>query len=218
MIYGPFSTNFTLADSKTKLPENQDDKYMVNYLNKDKVISDITRAEQLADYVIVFPYWVSEYTYDTTDAQREFSKAMVEAGADLIVGASSHYIGEIEKIKADNGNEALCYYSVGNFCSSFNYSDAMVGGMARITLNISDEGIALNEEKTGITPIVTHYTHTEGDSDAKIVGVYPIWLYTSEMASSHGIITRAGVPFSMSVIDKIIAENIEEKYLLGQED
>lgn len=198
--------------------ENQDDKYMVNYLNKDKVISDISRAEQIADYVIVFPYWVSEYTYDTTDAQREFAKAMVEAGADLIVGASSHFIGEIEMIKADNGNEALCYYSVGNFCSSFNYSDAMVGGIARITLEIIDETIVLNEEKTGITPIVTHYIHTEGESDAKIVGVYPIWSYTSEMASNHGIITRAGIPFSMSVIDKIISERIVEKYLLEQEE
>ena len=198
--------------------ENQDDKYMVNYLNKDKVISDIAKAEQIADYVIVFPYWVSEYTYDTTDTQREFAKAMVEAGADLIVGASSHFIGEIEMVKADNGNEALCYYSVGNFCSSFNYSDAMVGGMARITLQIMDDTIVLNEEKTGITPIVTHYTHTQGESDAKIVGVYPIWAYTSEMASSHGIITRAGVPFSMEVIDKIISEKIAEKYLLGQEN
>ena len=198
--------------------ENQDDKYMVNYLNKDKVISDIAKAEQIADYVIVFPYWVSEYTYDTTDTQREFAKAMVEAGADLIVGASSHFIGEIEMVKADNGNEALCYYSVGNFCSSFNYSDAMVGGMARITLQIMDDTIVLNEEKTGITPIVTHYTHTQGESDAKIVGVYPIWAYTSEMASSHGIITRAGVPFSMEVIDKIRSEKIAEKYLLGQEN
>ena len=198
--------------------ENQDDKYMVNYLNKDKVISDITKAEEMADYVIVFPYWVSEYTYDTTDEQRAFAKAMVEAGADLIVGASSHFIGEIEKIKADNGNEALCYYSVGNFCSSFNYSDAMVGGLARITLQIDEEGIVLDETKTGITPIVTHYTHTEGESDAKIVGVYPIWAYTSEMASSHGIITRAGVPFSMSVIEKIISEKISDKYLLGQEN
>ena len=197
---------------------NQDDKYMVNYLDKDKVISDIAKAEEVADYVIVFPYWVSELTYDTTDAQREFAKAMVEAGADLIVGASSRVIGEIEMIKADNGNEALCYYSVGNFCSSFNYSDAMVGGMARVTLQISEDTIVLDEEKTGITPIVTHYTHTEGEDDATIVGVYPIWSYTSEMASSHGIITRAGVSFDMSVIEKIISEKIEEKYLLGQEN
>jgi poly-gamma-glutamate synthesis protein (capsule biosynthesis protein) len=141
---------------------------------------------------------------------------MVAAGADLIVGASSHFIGEIEMINTDNGNKGLCYYSVGNFCSSFNYSDAMVGGLARITLQVKDNVVVLDETKTGITPIVTHYTHTEGNSDANIVGVYPIWLYTSEMANSHGIITRAGVPFSMSIIEKIISEKIDQKYLLDQ--
>ena len=196
--------------------ENSEDKYMVNYLTKDRVVADISKAEGLADYVIVFPYWVSDYTHATTESQKELAKAMTEAGADLIVGASSHFIGEIEQITSDNGNEALCYYSVGNFCSSFNYADAMVGGIARITLNIVEDQLILDESKTGITPIVTHYTHTAGEENAEIVGVYPLWAYTSEMAAGHGIITRGNVPFSMEIIQKIISENIEDKYLLSQ--
>ena len=196
--------------------ENSDEKYMVNYLNKDKVVADITKAEEIADYVIVFPYWVSDYTYEVTETQRNLAKAMTEAGADLIVGASSHFIGEIEKIKTENGNEALCYYSVGNFCSSFNYADAMIGGIARITLNIEEDKLILDESKTGITPIVTHYTHTAGQANAEIMGVYPLWAYTSEMASGHGIITRGNVPFSMEFINKVILERIEEKYLMRQ--
>ena len=194
--------------------EKQDDKYMVNYLEKDKVVADIAKADELADYVIVFPYWVADYTYETTDKQRELAMAMTEAGADLIVGASSHYIGEIEEIKADNGNVAMCYYSVGNFCSSFNYADAMVGGVARVTLKLEDGSITLDETKTGMMPVITHYTHTTGR--ANITGVYPIWTYTSEMASSHGIITRGGVSFSMEFIEKIISDYIDEKYLLRQ--
>lgn len=196
--------------------ENSDEKYMVNYLNKDKLVADITKADQIADYVIVFPYWVSDYTYEVTEAQRSLAKAMTEAGADLIVGASSHFIGEIEKIKTENGNEALCYYSVGNFCSSFNYADAMIGGIARINLNIADDKLILDESKTGITPIITHYTHIEGEDNAEIMGIYPIWAYTSEMADSHGIITRGKVAFSMEIINKIISEHIEDKYLLRQ--
>ena len=196
--------------------ENSEDKYMVNYLTKDKVVADISKAEQVADYVIVFPYWVSDYTHVTTESQKELAKAMTEAGADLIVGASSHYIGEIEHITSDNGNESLCYYSIGNFCSSFNYADAMVGGIARITLNIEEDNLVLDESKTGITPIVTHYIHTAGEENAEIVGIYPLWAYTSEMADTHGIITRGNVPFSMEIIKKIISENIEDKYLISQ--
>ena len=204
--------NYTAGMNKSI--ESQDDKYMVNYLVKDEVVEDITKANEVADYVIVFPYWVADYTYETTDSQRELAKAMVEAGADLIVGASSHYIGEIEKIQTDNGNVGMCYYSVGNFCSSFNYADAMIGGIARITLKLEDDSITLDETKTGLMPVITHYTHTEGN--ANITGIYPIWTYTSEMASSHGIITRGGVSFSMEFIEKIISDYIDEKYLLRQ--
>ena len=196
--------------------ENADDKYMVNYLTKDKVVADITKADELADYVIVFPYWVSEYTHATTDNQKALAKAMTEAGADLIVGASSHFIGEIEKIEADNGNKSMCYYSIGNFCSSFNYADAMVGGIARVTLKLENDTVTLDEENTGLMPIITHYTHTAGSSDAYIMGVYPKWAYTTEMADSHGIITRGGVQFSMEIIEKIISENIKEENLLSQ--
>ena len=196
--------------------ENADDKYMVNYLTKDKVVADITKADELADYVIVFPYWVSEYTHATTDNQKALAKAMTEAGADLIVGASSHFIGEIENIEADNGNKAMCYYSIGNFCSSFNYADAMVGGIARVTLQLENDTIKLDEEKTGLMPIITHYTHTAGSNDANILGVYPKWAYTPEMADGHGIITRGGVQFSMEIIEKIISDNIKEENLLTQ--
>lgn len=196
--------------------ENADDKYMVNYLTKDKVVADIAKAEELADYVIVFPYWVSEYTHATTDNQKALAKAMTEAGADLIVGASSHFIGEIENIESDNGNKAMCYYSIGNFCSSFNYADAMVGGIAKVTLKLDNDTITLDEEKTGLMPIITHYIHTAGSSDANILGVYPKWSYTTEMAADHGIITRGGVQFSMEIIDKIISENIKEENLLSQ--
>lgn len=194
--------------------ENADDKYMVNQFVKDNVVADIAKAEEEADYVVVFPYWMAEYTHDTTDSQRTLAKAMTEAGADLIIGASSRFIGEIEKIETDNGNVSMCYYSIGNFCSSFNYADAMVGGIAKITLNIEGDTLTVNEECTGMIPIVTHYTHTVGDEDAVIVGVYPKSIYTEEMASNHGIITRAGIQFNMEIIEKIIAENIKEKYLL----
>lgn len=206
--------NYTAGMNKSI--DKQDEKYMVNYLEKEKMVADITKANEVADYVIVFPYWVADYTYETTPKQRELAKAMVEAGADLIVGASSHYIGEIEKIETDNGNVAMCYYSVGNFCSSFNYADAMVGGVARINLKLEDGNIVLDETKTGLMPIITHYTHTAGSGDANITGIYPIWTYTSEMASSHGIITRGGVSFSMEFIEKIISDYIDEKYLLRQ--
>jgi hypothetical protein len=92
----------------------------------------------------------------------------------------------------------------------------MVGGIARVTLQLENDTIKLDEEKTGLMPIITHYTHTAGSNDANILGVYPKWAYTPEMADGHGIITRGGVQFSMEIIEKIISDNIKEENLLTQ--
>lgn len=208
---------------------NTSEQFMVNYLGalnattgevsssklSELVINDIKRAEDQADFVIVFPYWGQEYEHAATDTQKAWAKAMTEAGADLIIGARSHYIGEIEEITADNGNMSMCYYSLGNFSSSFNYPNAMVGGMARVTIVFEEDKAYVDTENSGMMPIVTHYTHSEDDV-AKITGIYPISLYTSEMASSHGIITRGQVEFDIEIVEKIISDNIKSQYLMRE--
>lgn len=208
---------------------NTSEQFMVNYLGalnattgevsssklSELVINDIKRAEDQADFVIVFPYWGQEYEHAATDTQKAWAKAMTEAGADLIIGARSHYIGEIEEITADNGNKSMCYYSLGNFSSSFNYPNAMVGGMARVTIVFEEDKAYVDTENSGMMPIVTHYTHSEDDV-AKITGIYPISLYTSEMASSHGIITRGQVEFDIEIVEKIISDNIKSQYLMRE--
>lgn len=208
------------------------EQYMVNYLGalnsatgdvsssklSEGVLNDIRRADDQADFVVVFPYWGTEYNHKTSDIQKAWAKSMTEAGADLIIGARSHYIGEIEEITADNGNTSMCYYSLGNFCSSFNDADAMVGGMARVNIVFDGDRAYVDTENSGIMPIVTQYSHSgnAGDNEAKLSGVFPISAYTPEMASSHGIITRAGVKFSMELIDEIINGNIDSKYLISE--
>ncbi len=205
-------------------------QYMVNYLGtlnsatgeasqstlSEAVLNDIKRASDQADFVVVFPCWGDEYTYETGAAEKKWAKQMTEAGADLIIGAHTHYIGEVEQITADNGNTAMCYYSLGNFCSSFNNPNTMVGAMAKVNIVFEGENVYVDTETSGIIPLVTHYTHSGNDDMADIVGVYPIDEYTTEMAAKHGIITRGNVEFSMEIIKDIINTNIKPEYLLSE--
>lgn len=212
--------------------DDSDKQYMINNLGvmntetgfisstnlSQSVISDIKLANEQADFVVVFPYWGEEYNHSASSTQKSWAKTMTEAGADLIIGARSHYISGVEEITSDNGNKSLCYYSLGNFCSSFNYSDAMIGGMARVNIVFEGDNAYVDVEKSGMMPIITHYTHS-GDADdemAKIVGVYPISQYTVELASSHGIITRGKVSFSIDKINKVVNDNIKSQFLMKE--
>ena len=86
--------------------------------HKEKVKSDIERAEKEADFTIVLPHWGQEYVQpEPIKEQVQWAKLMVEAGADLIIGTHPHVCEKIQWIKTDTGNKALCYYSLGNYTS-----------------------------------------------------------------------------------------------------
>ncbi len=212
--------------------KDKESQYMVDYLGTlnqstgevsqttlaTSVITDIQTANTMADYVIVFPCWGDEYTFTTGTTEKEWAKKMTEAGADLIIGSHTHYIGEVEEITTDNGNKSLCYYSLGNFCSTFNKPNTMVGAMAKVNIVFDGDQVYIDKEGTGIIPIITHYTHSGNADDeaATVVGVYPLSKYTSAMAASHGIKTRGKVAFSLEFVTSLVDEHIDDKYLLEE--
>lgn len=83
-----------------------------------QVTEDIARAKELADIVIVCPHWGTEYATKVSSYQQKWALEMTEAGADVILGTHPHVIEPIEWITAENGHQALCYYSLGNYVSS----------------------------------------------------------------------------------------------------
>lgn len=70
-----------------------------------------------ADFVILFPHWGLEFQAQATASQRRFAKRAVEAGADMILGAHSHWASAMEII---NGKPV--FYSMGNFVFDQNWS------------------------------------------------------------------------------------------------
>lgn len=159
-----------------------------------QVLEDIKNAKEQADVVVVCPHWGTEYQTSPSSYQQTFARQMTEAGADLIIGAHPHVVQPIEQIKADNGNSSICYYSLGNYVSTQQNARSMLEGMAWVTYHVTQDGISLLEDKTGVIPLVCHYT----SSPVRIQNIYPLEDYSQELASSHGIISYGGISFSLS--------------------
>jgi poly-gamma-glutamate synthesis protein (capsule biosynthesis protein) len=62
-----------------------------------------------ADVVIVVPHWGTEYTSRPTAVQRRQARALVAAGADVILGSHSHWAGALEAV-----GRAVVVYSMGD--------------------------------------------------------------------------------------------------------
>lgn len=76
----------------------------------EQVQADIRTARDQADLVIVYPHWGLEYHAEPSERQRALARAMIDAGADLVVGAHPHVTQTVEYYK-----DKLIVYSLGNF-------------------------------------------------------------------------------------------------------
>ncbi len=160
----------------------------------EDVITDIQEAQELADVVIVCPHWGTEYTTKASGYQKKFAMQMTEAGADIIIGTHPHVVQPIEWIEAENGNRALCYYSLGNYVSTQKQTLCMLEGMAWITFRMTEDGLILVEEETGVFPMVCHYNAMP----VRFESVYLLEEYTKEQAAAHGIEEYGGVTLGLS--------------------
>ncbi len=198
--------NYTYGFNGNILPS--DAYYMADTLNRDKMKNDIEKAKEIADFVIVFPHWGTEYVYKPDSSELSLAQFFADQGVDLVIGGHPHVLQTAEWLTGENGNQTFVYYSLGNYISSMNYTDRMLGGLADVI--IAKHGEKTYLESVNIIPIVTHYER----GDESNFGVYRLTDYTEEMAKRHFIYgTQRGSDFSISrlweLTNQIVGEWVE---------
>lgn len=173
-----------------------------NQLNP-QVIEDIQLAESIADIVIVCPHWGVEYTTKPTANQIAWAQEMTAAGADVIIGCHPHVVEPVEWVTADNGNEAICYYSLGNYVSTQNQAALnLLEAMAWVTFHVTEDGIAVSKDDTGVIPLVNHYTF----NPLRYKYTYLLEDYTEELAIGHGILGWGGIQLHLDKLQSLSSE------------
>lgn len=176
--------NYTYGLNGFNLPA--DKPYLVNLMDeehKPSIEKDLKKARELADFVIVYPHWGSEYVLDKTNEQLKWAQFFADNGADLIIGTHPHVIEPVEWITAADGREVLVYYSLGNFISIQYYHYAMLGGFAEVTITKDEIGTYISNHDMDF--VVTHYTAGRTE-----MTTYFLSDYTDELASRHAILTE----------------------------
>lgn len=173
-----------------ELPSNM--SYLMDFMRKgvseQRIIADIKKAEEIADFTVLVPHWGTEYLLTADATQKYWANLFVENGVDLVIGAHSHCPEPVEWLTHENGNKMLVYYSLGNYVNgtsstSGNLAERMVGGIADVTIGRDEAGNVVILENT-VTPIVCHI----GEGDAYTV--YFLKDYTEELAKENRIILQ----------------------------
>ncbi len=100
------------------------------------------KSSKAADIVIVSFHWGEEYQTQPLASQKEIARALIDAGADLIIGHHPHVVQEIEHYK--NGWIA---YSLGNFVFDQGFSEGTKKGLMLVVKikNRAVSGVAFRD-------------------------------------------------------------------------
>ena len=195
--------NYTYVLNGNRMPEDM--PYLVNLMTKGvsekRIIADIKKAEELADFTIVCPHWGTEYKLTVSSTQEYWTKIFLENGVDLVMGAHPHVIEPIEWVKDDNGNQMLVYYSLGNYVNGTSsegsgVTNRMVGGIADVTIGRNEAGEVVILENS-VKPIVCHIAEGEAYT------VYFLEDYTEELAKENRIL-KQDPEFSKALCEQLV--------------
>ena len=198
--------NYTYGLNDLVVPEGRG--YLIDMLDaahRDAIVSDIRRARHMADAVVVFPHWGTEYHRGVDDFQRAWAQLFADEGVTLTLGAHTHVMGPVEWVTGAGGNRMLCYYSLGNFVSTQETAEPMLGLMAKVSLR-KDSGGNVTIGAYAAEPLVTHRVIAE-----RAMTTYRLRDYTPELAAKNSIAEYDG-RWSMEFMDGICREVLGELY------
>ncbi len=95
------------------------------YKNFDHILSEIDTLRPQTDILIVSPHWGVEYQKEPTEKMQNWAHQFIDHGADAVIGAHPHVIGNIEEYKGKK-----IFYSLGNFAFDQYFSEATMNGVA----------------------------------------------------------------------------------------
>ncbi len=199
--YGTNSGGFT-GISGLNIP------YMDNTnTNNQKLLSEIKKAHEITDFVIVSLHWGKDGAMEPLEEQKALAKDVANAGADVILGHHSHVLHPLEWIERDDGGKTLCAYSLGNIVGAQLYSQNMVSGVLGFTI-ASDGAGGLCATDIKFTPTVFYYAFSWYNTQ-----LYLLEDYTDEIAATHGTIVQGNDTTSVEKAYAYVKKNIPAEYL-----
>ena len=124
----------------------------ISHSQKEKIVAQIRQLDNEADVIVVSFHWGDEYQAKANASQREIAYALIDAGAELVIGHQPHLLQEVERYPNPSngsdgqGSSGWIAYSLGNFVFDQSFSEETMGGLA-ITAVIKDKKVVSLEEK-----------------------------------------------------------------------
>ena len=92
--------------------------YSVNFIDEDRIRTDVARAHQISDVVLVSMHWGNENQTETDDNQLFYAQLLADLEVDVVLGSHPHVINPLAWVEGSTGHKTLVAYSLGTFSAS----------------------------------------------------------------------------------------------------
>jgi len=147
--------------------------YMLAWLHKDRMVSDVRKARGMADIVLVFPHWGKEYERSKDSRREDIARALIAAGADAVLASHPHVVQPVEWVEVEDEQGGSRYgfiaYSMGNFISDQRARHKEQGLIVCLTIEKPFDGLATIRETSYVPTYVVRYRQPNGTNGYHVV-------------------------------------------------
>ena len=144
------------------------------------ILSDINsfRKRDSVDYVVVVLHWGTEKATVPDNGQIQFAHALIDGGADAVIGHHPHVLQGIETYKT-----GVIVYSLGNFVFGGNSRDTYDTGLFEIALgkrSVSYRFIPIRLQGWKLMPLAGRDADAVRSSVARLSSIFPHRIFTTK--------------------------------------
>lgn len=189
--------------------------YNVSYFSDEKITSDVAKAKEISDVVIVSAHWGDENTFAPNDYQKHYAQLFADLKVDVVIGTHPHTIQPVEWVNGAEGNQTLVVYSLGNFIGGMLTTDNAIGGMISFDFVKDAKTKEINIKNVKWTTTIIHFEGNQNNILAERYNykVYQVKNYTDELANKHVLNGFEGNVVSLDYINTKTKEVISEKFI-----
>ncbi len=151
--------------------------------HKERVISQLDQAAEMADITVVFMHDGTEDQFTPDEDQKTWAQLFADHGVGLVIGTHPHVVEPVDVITGASGNKMPIFYSLGNFVSSQKDNFNMLGGMAKAVITKDETGTYVSDYN--IYPLVNLIQSGGTHGMGYRFHVLHLEEYTEEMQNSH---------------------------------
>lgn len=187
---------YTYSTNGIPLPD--DYKYMVNFLEREKIVADIKTLRPQVDVVVLVLHWGVEYTPKPTKEQQAMARLFLESGADVILGSHPHVIQTMEVVEVA-GKPKFVIYGMGNFISHQNGQERNSGIVLKMDFSKDSSTNQTRLESVDYTPTFSHHYQLNGKTRFRVVAVEDTIQRIRD--GEEKVFTSQDIPMLQSVAD-----------------